>query len=139
MKEGVNFSVNVTDKIDLTTIEKEKITKFLDLLAEAGRVEWVRLASDTKRHQGEYRRSFRAEVKDNEARIYTDLAYARYVEEGRGPVVPENPDGVLCFELDGEKIFTRHVKEYEGRHDIPKVVEYLNRNIEKIFEKVKNK
>lgn len=131
-----SFEIKVNDKlgINLAKFPKEVQRTTLKLIGDDVKRYWTREATGTKRHKGEYRNSFSVESTDSQVTVYTDLKWAKYVEEGRGPVEAKD-GGVLCFEVNGETIFAKRVSAYEGRHDIPKVINSVEPRIEGLFKK----
>lgn len=131
-----SFEINVNDKlgIDLQKYPKDVQRTTLKLIGADVKRYWTIEATGTKRHKGEYRNSFMIDTTDSQVTVYTDLEWAKYVEEGRGPVTAR-PGGALCFEINGEKIFAKRVKAYQGRHDRNKVINNIEPRIEGLFKK----
>lgn len=69
------------------------------------------------------------EIPGKEIIVGTDTPYAEYIEFGRGPVTPKNPDGYLhFFTKDGKEVFTKFSKATEPQPFLePAVIRHSNR------------
>lgn len=95
-------------------------------------------ATGTKRHKGEYRKSFKREQETGQVTIFTDLKWAKFVHDGTRPHIirPKNRKA-LSFTWNGEKVIYKQVKHpgYGGRHDIPHAISKVEPRLEGLFKK----
>lgn len=136
------FEIDVRNKAEITSLldkyGKEVQKSFLLYVGQDTERLWRVEATGTKRHKGEYRNSFKRETSTNSVSVFTDVEWAKYVEEGRGPITASSGKALHFFTTDGTEVFAKSVGPYEGRHDIPKVISQVEGRIQGLFEKACN-
>ena len=72
---------------------------------------------------------------DTSITVGTDEKYAEYIEYGRGPVNPKDPDGWLHWidKNTGKDVFAKHAKATEPRPFLQPAVEKHTRRIRDVY------
>ena len=89
--------------------------------------------ANTPVRTGTLRRSITHQATPTEGVVGTNVPYAKYVEEGRGPVVPIRAK-VLVFTVNGQTVFARRVGPAKGRFMFKRAFEQNQGNVEREFD-----
>lgn len=136
----VGFSVDIDDSVivDLNDLSQEFPNieeEFVSNLADELWRNIVTFSQETKRSWGELSGSFQVESNGLTAHVFTNLNWARFVNDGYGPHRIEAHGKALKFEIDGETVYAKYVNHpgFEGLHFVEDSISETELRIDDVF------